>query len=203
MTLTLSQIAENPELLTFEITLPTGELVILRPLEPYDATLLAQFLENLSPHTRELYTLDSYDMRTAQEMCNAINRYDKLRFVVTEKSTGGMIALLEYSFDIPEGDTRRFLKYNATLNPHTDCRFGPCIADRLQNQGVGSALFPVCITIARQFGKERMILWGGVLQDNKRAIKFYEKHGFKALGTFTNKDSKVALDMIMSINRNV
>jgi len=201
MPLTLSEVAKSPSLLTFEITLPTGEDVIFRPLEPHDATLLAQFLEDLSPQTREFYTLDSYDIRTAKELCDAINRYDKLRFVVTDESDEKIIALFEYSFDIPEGDTQRFLKYTITLDPHTDCRFGPCIADRLQNRGMGSALFPICIHIARQFGKERIILWGGVLRDNQRAIKFYEKHGFKILGTFNNKDNKITMDMIMSIRQ--
>jgi len=196
---TLSEVAKSPKLFTSEITLPTGEAAIFRPLEPYDATLLAQFLEDLSSQTREFYTLESYNIRTAKKMCGAINRYDKLRFVVTEKSAGKIIALFEYSFDIPEGDTERFVNYNITLDPRTDCRFGPCIADRLQNRGAGSALFPTCITIAHQFGKERIVLWGGVMRDNRGAIKFYEKQGFVVVGYFINQDGSKAVDMILDI----
>ncbi len=86
MPLNLSDIVKNPDLLTFKIPLPSGELVILRPLEIDDVDPLAQFLEKLSPMTREYYVLDSYDASTAKELCDAISHYDKLRFVLVNDS---------------------------------------------------------------------------------------------------------------------
>ena len=199
MPLNLSDIEEKPSLLTFETTLPAGETVVLRPLENKDEDLLTEFLTSLSEKTREYYTLDSYDSSTAKEMCDAINKYDKLRFVVTDKSTNKLIALFEYSFDIPEGDKKRFLKYNIQLDSKTDCRMGPCISDKYQNQGIGSVLFPYLIKITKQFDQKRLILWGGVFKKNKRAINFYVKNGFKRLGTFKDNKGHESVDMIIDI----
>jgi RimJ/RimL family protein N-acetyltransferase len=199
MVLKLSDVAQRPDLLTSEFVLPTKENVVFRPLSHEDAPKLAQFLENLSPQTRIFYVLDGYDLATAREMCRAINRYDKLRFVLLEKATGQFIALVEYSFDIPESDTERFLQYDIHLSQGSDCRIGPCISDAFQDRKVGTALFPLLINVARQFGQKHMILWGGVFADNERAVAFYEKNGFTRVGTSTTKDGKELIDMMIAI----
>ncbi len=199
MPLNLSDIEKNPGLLTFEILLPLGETVILRPLKHGDAKLLAEFFESLSAQTREFYTLDNYDLSAAKKLCDAINKYDKLRFVVVNKFTDRLIALFEYSFDIPDGDKKRFLKYNIQLDSKTDCRMGPCVSDSYQNRGIGSVLFPYLIDIARQFGQKRLILWGGVFAKNKKAINFYIKNGFKKFGSFKDPNGKESVDMIIDV----
>ena len=200
MSLNLSNIENEHILLTFEIKLPSGEPVILRPLEHGDKNILAEFLNNLSEQTREYYTLDSYDESAAKEMCSAINKYDKLRFVVAKKTTSKLIALFEFSFDIPESDKQRFQKYKLDLNSKIDCRMGPCISDEYQNQGIGSVVFPYLLDIAKKFGQKRLILWGGVFEKNKKAINFYTKNGFKRLGSFRDPESKKSIDMIIDIN---
>jgi RimJ/RimL family protein N-acetyltransferase len=202
MKLTLLDIEKDPSILTYEILLKNNEIAILRPLEKTDIEILTKFLENLSKKTRKNYTLDSYDKNTAQEFCNAINRYDKLRFLLIEKTTNDCIGIFEYSLDIPESDETRFANYNIQLNSETDCRMGPCLSDLYQNSGIGSMVFPYLIKIAKNLGQQRMILWGGVFSDNERAISFYEKNGFKRLGSFTNQDNKASLDMIIEIGLN-
>ena len=199
MPLNLSDIEKNYGLLTFEILLPSEETVILRPLRHADAKLLTEFLESLSAQTRKFYTLDNYNLSTAKKLCDAINKYDKLRFVVVNKSTEQLIALFEYSFDIPDGDKKRFLKYNIQLDSKIDCRMGFCISDSYQNSGIGSALFPHLIDIARQFGQKRLILWGGVFEKNKKAINFYIKNGFKKLGSFQDPNGEESVDMIIDV----
>lgn len=54
------------------------------------------------------------------------------------------------------------------------------------------------IEVARQFGKKRIILWGGVLKDNVQAIGFYKKVGFKSVGEFTHNGLN-KIDMIKEI----
>lgn len=179
MPLNFSDIEINPSLLTFEVQLNAGESVVMRPLESDDINLLTEFLQNLSIQTRENYTLESYDFRKAQEMCDAISKYDKLRFVVINQSTEKLIALFEFSFDIPGGDRLRFKNYNLNLNAKTDCRIGPCILDAYQNKGVGTALFPYLKDITKQFDKKRMILWGGVFKKTKKQLIFISKTDLK------------------------
>lgn len=198
MSLTLSDVAKTPSIATSAFELPSGEQAILRPLETKDAKSLAAFLENLSPQTRLFYDYPSYDLAHATEMCEAINRYDKLRLILCLKSTGRIIGIFEFSFDIPEGDQERFSSYGITPGPDTCC-LGPCLADDYQDKGIGSIVLPYLINIARDFGKRCVILWGGVRTDNERGIRFYEKNGFKRLGTFLNQTGDESLDMILEI----
>ncbi len=198
MSLNLLDVALNPQLLTKELRVQNNKKIILRPLEVKDVKLLSTFLKNLSPKTRKFYTCKSYDYSYAKELCNAINRYDKLRLVVTLKTTKQIISLLEFSFDITNEDYKRFLKYGINLTKN-DCRFGPCISDDYQSKGIGSAIFPYIIDVAHKFGRKRIILWGGVLINNKKAIRFYEKKGFKNLGTYENLENGTSLDMIFNI----
>ncbi|MBU0576863.1 GNAT family N-acetyltransferase [Patescibacteria group bacterium] len=199
MPLTLSQVFADPKLLTFESLLSSGEKVVFRPLTASDCSSLAIFLGNLSFATREFYSLGGYDVSSAKEMCGSINRYDKLRFVVHSGTINNIIALFEFDFDIPQNDIDRFSSYGIKSASSTDCRIGPCLSDHYQNHGVGSTLFPHVVSVARQFGRRRIILWGGVFADNQRAIKYYEKNGFKQLGNFKDKGGMNVIDMMFTV----
>ncbi len=199
MPVSLAEIAANPRQFTTSFRLPSLEQVVLRPLEPFDVEKLGVFLAGLSPETRHLSYFPSYDVSTATELCDAINRYDKLRFVL--EAGEKIVGLMEFSLDITESDVERFQTYGVALTA-SDCRFGPTLADAYQNKGVGSICFPYLVDIARQLGKQRMILWGGVLADNPRAIHFYEKNGFLRLGEFQSFDHYLCLDMLLPLADN-
>jgi len=200
MTLDLNKVASNPSILTSEILNPKdNSTIIIRPLERKDVNELAEFLKGLSLSTRKFCTYTGYDLKTAKEFCNAIARYDKLRFVATFKDNKKIIALFEFSFNVPDSDHKRYSKYKIQLNSINDCRLGPCIADDYQNRGLGSLLFSHMIKVAIQFGKKRIILWGGVLSDNQKAIHYYEKLGFEYLGKYINDKGDECIDMIVSL----
>ena len=195
--LTLDALFRQPEQATFQVEFEHGEHVLVRPLMPPDVDALAAFLAGLSSTTRRYSTFASYDRAMAQELCDAINRYDKLRLVVELPRDQAMIGLLEFSFDIPDGDVRRYALHGVPLDARHDCRFGPTLADAYQNQGLGSRLFPAVLDVARRFGKQRIVLWGGVLADNRRAMRFYEKQNFEAVGIFEGRDGQLSIDMIL------
>lgn len=192
--LTLADVATHPGEFTFDVTLFPGERLTFRPLLPDDDLRLAEFLTGLFPQTRAFSTFPSYDLATAQEMCTAIARYDKLRMVAT--AAKHIVALLELSFDLTDNDLARYQSYGIPLAPLTDCRFGPTIADACQNRGLGSALLPLIFDLARRFGQRRIILWGGVMADNHRAVHYYQKHGFQIVGTFHKDANILCYDMI-------
>jgi len=158
MTLNLEDVSKNPDSLTQEIVLNSGMKVMLRPLDGSDIHLLADFLEQLTPATREYYVLTSYDTTMAKELCNAIGRYNKLRLVVEDISETRIIALFETSFDITDQEMERFQNYGIALDSKTDCRMGPCIADDFQSLGLGSKVFPHLLETAHLFKKKRMII---------------------------------------------
>lgn len=199
MVLTLADIDQNPELISssdyFE-----GILIYFRPLLKHDEIKLANFLKSLGPQTREFSTRNSYDINEAHELCLAINRYDKLRLVaLIDNET--IIALFEFSLSIVDNDYKRFAEqYNIILNETKDARFGPCISDQYQNRHLGCWLFEKTKQIARKMGKERLILWGGVLVHNKRAKRFYEKVGFKIFQEiYLNENNLECLDGIYNL----
>jgi GNAT superfamily N-acetyltransferase len=73
------------------------------------------------------------------------------------------------------------------------------LADDYQNKGIGSVIFPYLLDVEKKFGQKRIILWGGVLCENQRAIRYYEKNGFQRLGEFKNSNHQDCVDMIFTL----
>ncbi|GAA2280573.1 hypothetical protein GCM10010402_41740 [Actinomadura luteofluorescens] len=197
--LTLARIAEDPAVLTRHLDSRDGVPLVFRPLTRTDAESLAGFLAGLSSETRGFSTFDGYDLAAAEELCAAIARYDKLRLVLEGEAPAGIVGLLEFSLALTQGDVERYRKAGVQLDEETDCRFGLTLSDDQQGQGLATLVFPLVCEVARRLGKRRIILWGGVLADNPRAIRFYEKNGFQWVGPFTGPDGRTALDMILDI----
>ncbi|MEV5816445.1 GNAT family N-acetyltransferase [Streptomyces mutabilis] len=197
--LTLTEVADDPVILTSRVTLDDGSDVVFRPLVRADAERLAGFLSALSVESRRLSTFDGYDLTTALELCDAIARYDKLRLVLEEVPSGRMVGLLEFSLDLHTEDIARFWEAGIRLAA-TDCRFGPTLADDYQGRGVGTQVFPLVTDVARRLGRKRIILLGGVLADNPRAIRYYQKNGFQSAGSFIGADGVRSLDMILDLD---
>ena len=199
--LTLADVAAEPGKLWYDVPLRDSAPLLYRPLVAEDVDDLTAFLEALSPATRQWWHRESYDRAAAEELCTAIAQYDKLRMVAVDpgRPEDGLLALFEYSFDIPMGDHFRFGLYGLTLDLARDCRFGPCVRDDHQSHGLGSALMPATLDIARRFGKQRVFLWGGVYADNHPAVAFYLTHGFEEIGRFCSMDDRVSLDMIRDL----
>lgn len=179
------------------ITLNDGETLSVRPLEHRDAVALGEFLAGLSSSTRRFSTFDGYDLTTAEEMCVAIDRYDKFRLVIV----GGdetIVGLFELGFELSDRDMTNFAGYGLALDGRYDCVFGPTLADAYQHRGIGSQVFMKVKDVVQQAGRRRIILWGGVLADNHAAIGYYRKLGFVVVGTFTENGQEY-LDMLLAL----
>lgn len=179
--LDLLTIAQNPTLVTQRFDLVNAgnsEEIIFRPLRHDDLHALQNFLEGLLEKTRDCAIYPSYDLQRAQEFCNEIDEYETLRMVATT-TNGRIIALFEFNLSLEEFDINRYRKYGMELNEDDDIQFAPCIADEYQNQHLGTKLLHLMIDLAKRLNKKRMILWAGVLTNNKQAIRFYEKNHFQ------------------------
>ncbi|MGW3768256.1 GNAT family N-acetyltransferase [Actinomadura verrucosospora] len=198
--LNLTRIAEDPDSLRSRLESPDGVSLVFRPLVRTDAESLAGFLAALSPESRRFSGFDGDDLAAAQELCAAIARYDKLRLVLEEEASARIVGLLEFSLSLPEGDLVRYRRAGIHLDEATDCRFGLTLADDHQGKGLATLVLPLVCEVARRLGKRRIILWGGVLADNPRAIRYYEKNGFRRVGSFTGPDGQTSLDMILDID---
>src|SRR5687767_9052415 len=111
---TLATVANDPSSVSYTLQSRSDDTVQLRPLLHGDVNALEKFMEDLSVQTKAFSTYDC----TAQEMCEAINKYDKLRFITLVNDS--VTSLLEFSFAILESDIERFQSYNITLNEEID-----------------------------------------------------------------------------------
>lgn len=171
----------------------------MRPLSSNDVDTLTDFLVSLSPLTRERWVIDSYDRTAAQEMCDSVDRTDKLRLAIFDHSQT-LIGLMEVSLILMPFDIERFTSYGMDLHENKTIRFGPCIRDDFRQQRVFSTAMPKVIDIAKRLGRDLMILWGGVMADNEPAIKSYEKLGFYEVGRFNDRiDGSECVDMVLEL----
>ena len=200
--LSLSQISQNPTLVTRSILLEksTGpETILFRPLLHQDIDALQKFLESLSESTRRFATYPSYDLECAQEFCDEIDENSTLRMIAITVD-GRMIALFEFNFDFVEFDIKRYRTYGVELDPEHDVQFAPCITDEYQHQRLGTKLLRLMIDLAKRLGKTRMIAWAGVLIDNEQAIRFYEKNSFQIFREkYTAEDGYECYDGILQL----
>lgn len=192
--MSLEEVAADPASATLRLGMPIG--AVLSPLRASDETALAVFFDGLSSRTRQFYSVTDPGIE-ARSRCSAIARYDKLRLLLWE---GGLIlALVEFSFDIVTNDIARFARNGVTLRPGRDCRWGLCVTDEWQGHGVGTALAAPSFDLARRFGRDRIILWGGVQMANAAAVGYYRKIGFTEIGQFTSGDGIASIDMLRAL----
>ncbi|MFF7364076.1 GNAT family N-acetyltransferase [Streptomyces sp. NPDC008125] len=110
-----------------------------------------------------------------------------------------IVGLLELALALTPADIARYREAGVLLDELTDCRFGPTPADDHQGRGVGTRAFPLVTQAVRRLGRSRVILWGGVLADNARAIRYYEKNGFRPFGSFVGADGSRSLEMMLDL----
>lgn len=171
---------------------------ICRDLDQNDDKKLYYFLRSLSKKTISKSFVNCDLKNTAKSFCNDIGKYDKHRYVLLNNQDS-IVALFEFSLDLPDGDIKRYQKYNDIPDINKICRWGLTIADDYQNIGIGTFTFPLMKEITKKLNKEYIILYGGVYLNNERAIHFYKKLGFIELGTFKDVNGIKSMDMIFKV----
>jgi len=138
--LTFADITEAPQLVTSSATLCNGESIIYRMLQKEDALRLGDYFTGLSQDTRSRFGPHEFTYAMAQTLCDRIGQESTLRFIaVTDGDNGANAVIAYYLLDcgVSDGDRERYQRYGITLNPETDCKFAPSVADHYQNTGVG------------------------------------------------------------------
>lgn len=172
-----------------EMTFPSGEHVTIRSAAAEDA-------ESLCVH-RTITSAETYFMSRYPEEC--IYDIDVMRaslteiaespkcFMVTAFLEGRVIADLGVSY------VRSHQKYRHRAY------MGISIQERYCNLGLGSILVEIALNQARENRFEQMEL--GAFADNARAIRLYEKYGFRQYGiqprAFKLKDGSYHDEVIM------
>ena len=196
---TLAGVAADPMSVTTELVPASGPAFVLRPLEPHDRGRLTAFFDGLSARSRFYGGVSGNTAVRAIEHCDAIGIYDKLRLLLCTADPGEpAVGLIELSFDVVASDVERFRGYGVELGA-ADARFGLCVADDVQGTGAAAFASTAAFDIVRQLGRTRLILWGGVLEDNVRARRFYRRLGFTEFGTWLEPDGEVVRDGLLEL----
>jgi GNAT superfamily N-acetyltransferase len=130
-----------------------------------DAPALLAFYNGLGPGSIRLFR--PLGLRTSLDVCQQIVSENALlpapRFDLVLREADGIVAWA-------------FIKGLTTDRPD----LGLAVMDRLQGQGLGTALMTRLLGCARERGLATVDLM--VVQDNQRAIHLYEKYGFATYG---------------------
>ena len=166
------------------IALRDGREARVRPLRIDDGCILGDFFCGLSEKTRSTYGPHPFGRDTAAELCAAVGDATTVRFVaVLDDGTPGatIVAYMILSRIIWDGDRGR---YGDMLPWETTACLAPVVADACQGQGLGSSMGQHVLAAARSLGLSHVILMGGVMDENPRARRVYEKLGFQFVRSF-------------------
>jgi len=187
VSLSAEQIAADPCLLAADIETRSGHRFGVRPLIQGDASELGMFFDALTDATRRVYGPHPLNSEHAVMLCAHIDYARCLRFIALGPigvSAEQVAAYMILELGIRDGDATRYAQIDQPLDGATTATFAPVVADAWQEHGLGSAMFHVVVDAARCVGRQRIILMGGVRDDNPRARHVYEKLGFQHVRGF-------------------
>lgn len=181
--MTIQEIVADPSLLTSEHFLKSGEKVVFRALDKNDPITFGLFLESLSETTRGKFGPHPLSSEEAMKICVSLNFSEMLRMILTNQQEE-IIGYIILSFQFRDSQLSRYEDYKISINKDRDICIAPVVADQYQGSGAGSVMLSEAIRISRSLGVKYIILWQGTQLTNTRAIRFYEKFGFKESGKF-------------------
>jgi GNAT superfamily N-acetyltransferase len=199
--LTPGAIQMNPQGVAAGLLLPSGETIRFRLLEAGDARILGAYFLRLSDETKGHYGPHPFDQATADHLCASIDYADTMCWIAMQNTEGGEQAI-GYFILVPgvaEAEEKRYMGWGLPLQSGSDCTLAPSLADAYQGRGIGSLLLGHLIRVTQRMGFRRMVLMGGVHATNPRAIRYYEKNGFRQVGEFEHPPGVQNYDMIMDL----
>jgi GNAT superfamily N-acetyltransferase len=199
-TLTLADVTRDPSLLTAALHTGDGTPFTGRALLADDAPALGRYFDGLSQAVRDTYAPHPLNAEHASQMCGELNYENLLPFLalIDAPLPQDVAAYFLLHIGLHDGDRRRYIDHGHPLIDEQCCTLAPCVADAWLSRGLGSGLFPHVAASVRRLGHKRIVLWGGVREDNPRAQHFYRKFGFRHVGGFA-AGGVSNLDMVLDL----
>jgi ribosomal protein S18 acetylase RimI-like enzyme len=151
-----------------EVSLSDGRIASLRPLAAEDANLMAEFFADLTE--REIHYFFALADMAARQLALDVAAAPAYRLIAIG-DLDGTEHILGYMF----------LHWKGEELPS----FGACLRKEAQSGGLGRAMMEHLLTSAAASGVERVQLT--VHPDNWRALRLYQRLGFRIIGEFINQ----------------
>jgi diamine N-acetyltransferase len=182
------------------IILKSNDSITIRLLQKDDEERLFNYFSQLSAESKSRFGPHLFDRGTVKHICNEPVG-DIFRYVALDEQLD-VVAYMLIKKGMLEGEQYRLRQNSVAYEEPLFCTYAPSVADAWQSSGLGSAMYQVIEQDIRNNTSYRfVILWGGVQATNAKAIGFYQKQGFKQIGSFWY-DGKDNHDMIKSLYLN-
>jgi diamine N-acetyltransferase len=156
--------------------------ILFRTLAIADHTALVSYLQELSQETKKRFEPHPFDQATVSHFYQT-NPYN-LGYIAEDTSDGSIIAYAIIRLGYLEHDADRLRSFGFVPDHFTDVTYAPSVADQWQGLGIGYQLLQFIEEELKIIGRQRIILWGGVQQENEKAVQYYLKNRFITLGEF-------------------
>lgn len=155
-----------PAELVSEWQLRDGTDVVIRPIQPEDATIEQAFVQGLSPQTKYNRFMQNFDKLTPEMLARFTQiDYDREMAFVSVINDGS-----------PNAEMIGVARYVSNPDRHS-CDFGLTVGDAYQRQGIGRELMRRLIAVARDRGIE--VMEGDVLASNVNMLALCKGMGFR------------------------
>ncbi|MGB5683791.1 MAG: GNAT family N-acetyltransferase, partial [Polyangiales bacterium] len=155
-----------PAELVSEWQLRDGTDVVIRPIQPEDATIEQAFVQGLSPQTKYNRFMQNFDKLTPEMLARFTQiDYDREMAFVSVINDGS-----------PNAEMIGVARYVSNPDRHS-CDFGLTVGDAYQRQGVGRELMRRLIAVARDRGIA--VMEGDVLASNINMLALCKGMGFR------------------------
>jgi len=192
----------DPARATRPYRLPSGEGGVIRPLLATDGHRLGAYFAGLSSDTRRRFGPHPFDQATADRLCATLDVAETLRVVAVRPDLvgGEIVAYFIVMFSVTVHERARYAERGIALDAAADCTLAPSVADGYQSVGLGGQVLAYVLDLARQLTRRHVVLLGGTQATNVRAIHFYEKHGFRTIGSFEEPAGTDNFDMVLTLS---
>ncbi len=126
-----TEIDQNPERISTEVTLRSGQRACLRPLTRADSAILGAYFLGLSDATKSVYGPHPFDRATADQLCAELDSAATLRMLATveQNAQERIVAYFIVLFGVDGATRTRYEDRAITLDQATDCTLAPSVAD--------------------------------------------------------------------------
>jgi ribosomal protein S18 acetylase RimI-like enzyme len=151
-------------------------------LKIIDIENLLNYLNGLSAESKKRFEPHPFDRESVLQLMN--NNLTYFMYSAKETSNQQIVAYAIIKRGWLDFEHQRLKSYG--LSPtESDFTIAPSVADLWQSKGLGNSFMQYIITqMEKVHGAQRIILWGGVQSDNIKAVRLYQKSGFRTLGFF-------------------
>jgi len=155
---------------------------------------LLTYLNELSVESKQRFGPHTFSIEAIEQL--SANDGFRLYDAVLKNSIIGYTII---KFGWLDFEITRLLSYGITETCN-DITIAPSIADQYQGMGIGTGFLQYIIgDLSNEIKIENIYLWGGVQKSNIKAIKLYQKLGFKVLGEFEHNGMN--LDMVLELHQ--